>query len=701
MKSATTSSVWAAFLALAASCGFPRLPEITGGDDTDAGDGGDAGGGDDDPTVRLELIAGNIGGSGNVDGFRFAARFSYPSGVALDRTQNVYVADTYNQTIRNITSAGAVTTVAGAYLQLGSTDGTGAEARFNFPNDVAVDAAGTVYVADMYNHTIRKITAAGVVTTLAGAAEQIGTADGPGPMARFRSPNGVTVDDIGNVYVADNGNYTIRKITPDGIVSTFAGMPGEPGNSDGTGPSARFRDPRDVAVDRSGNLFVADASTVRMISPTRVVTTVAGAAGPGYNDGPRDVARFSQIFQITVNALGYVFVTDEAMIRQISPEGTVTTLAGAKGASGADDGTGTAARFNQPAGLASDANSTVYVADSGNHTIRKIVISDVTTLAGMASPGTSADGQGPAARLASPWGVTVDRSGNIYVADTFNETVRLITPAGVASVLAGSPGKFDVVDGTGPDARFYLPEGVAIDGAGNLYIADTANETIRKMTPDRVVTTFAGTARVSGTDDGVGTAARFWGPSSVAIDGAGNLYIADRYNAVIRKITAGGTVTTLAGAAGMSGSVDGTGADARFARPSGVAIDGAGNLYVAEEDGSVIRKVTAGGVVTTLAGVGGMKGSVDGTGSEARFNYPSGVALDSAGNVYVADTSNATIRKITPTGVTTTIAGVAGMKGILLGTTPRLSSPKSVAVTGDSIIIADYNAILVLRHGAR
>jgi hypothetical protein len=701
MKRATTRSVRAGLgvLALAASCGFPHLPEITGNGDMDAG-GGDIDASDDDPTVRLELVAGNIGGAGNGDGFRFAARFTSPGGVAVDRARNVYVADTENQTIRKITSAGAVTTLAGSPVKIGSTDGSGAAARFNFPSDVTVDALGTVYVADIYNHVIRKITAAGGVTTLAGAAEQLGTADGPGAMARFAYPGGVTVDDVGFVYVADSGNDTIRKISPEGAVSTLAGMPGVPGSTDGTGMLARFDSPRDVAVDRAGNVFVAEAYRVRMVSPTGVVTTVVGAAGSGYSDGPRDVARFSNLSQIAVNASGTLYVTDESMIRRISPDGTVTTLAGAKDAYGSEDGTGSAARFQHAAGVAVDADSTIYVADSGNHTIRKIVISDVTTLAGMASPYASTDGEGTIARFASPWGVAADRSGNLYVADTQNQTIRKIT-AGVASVLAGSPGKFDVVDGTGGDARFFGPEGVSIDGTGNLYVADTGNETIRKITPDRVVTTVAGTARVSGADDGTGTRARFYGPSSVAIDGAGNLYIADKYNALIRKIGPDGAVTTLAGAAGMYGSVDGTGAEARFARPSGVAIDSTGNIYVADEDGSAIRKITAAGVVTTLAGVGGMKGSADGTGAEARFNYPSSVALDSAGNLYVADTFNATIRKITPTGVTTTITGMAGVRGILLGDAPRLSFPKSLAITGDSIVIADGDAILVLRHGAR
>jgi len=206
---------------------------------------------------------------------------------------------------------------------------------------------------------------------------------------------------------------------------------------------------------------------------------------------------------------------------------------------------------------------------------------------------------------------------------------------------------------------------------------------------------------MSGSADGTGSAARFDFPADVAVDSADNLYVADEFNHAIRKVTVDGVVTTLAGTAGMSGSADGTGSGARFNVPAGVAVDSADNLYVADEFNHTIRKVTAVGVVTTLAGTAGMSGSVDGTGPAARFNGPIAVAVDSAGNVYVADVFNHTLRKITPTGSTTTIAGTAGVAGILLGTTPRLGFPGSLAIIGDSIIFSDTNAILVLRHGAR
>ena len=227
-------------------------------------------------------------------------------------------------------------------------------------------------------------------------------------------------------------------------------------------------------------------------------------------------------------------------------------------------------------------------------------------------------------------------------------TYCVASPIGTATTLAGN-GSLGSADGTGADARFTSPHGVAVDGDGNVYVADRSNQTIRKITPAGVVTTLAGTAPFSGSDDGTGADARFNQPSGLAVDGDGNVYVTDNDNHTIRKITPAGVVTTLAGTAGAWGSDDGTGADARFQNPHGVAVDGDGNVYVTDSR-DAIRKITPAGVVTTWAGTAQEGGFVDGIGPSARFNSPSGVAVDGVGNVYVADRSNHAIRKVTPTG---------------------------------------------------
>lgn len=323
----------------------------------------------------------------------------------------------------------------------------------------------------------------------------------------------------------------------------------------------------------------------------------------------------------------------------------VTTLAGS-GVQGYQDGTGTAASFNLPAGVAVDGSGNSYVAEDGGNKIRKITPSGVvTTFAGSNAHG-SADGTGTAASFFDPIGVAVDGAGNVYVADANNHKIRKITPGCVVTTFAGS-GAQGSADGTATAASFNSPFGVAVEGGGTVYVADTFNNKIRKITPGGVVTTLAGSG-VPGNEDGTGTVASFTHPSSVAVDGSGNVYVADFGANKIRKITSGGVVTTFAGSGGQ-GSADGAGAAASFYFPSGVALDGGGNVYVADYYNNKIRKISPGGVVTTLAG-SGAQGSADGTGTAATFDYPEAVALDSAGNVYVADRLNNKIRKITQSG---------------------------------------------------
>jgi streptogramin lyase len=649
-------------------------------------------------SLTFTHFAGSTGGADSIDASGTAARFWFPGGVAVDGSGNVYVADLGNNTIRKITPAGVVTTLAGTAGSFGSADGTGSAARFYTPTGVAVDGSGNVYVADYRNHTIRKITPAGVVTTLAGTAGSFGSADGTGSAARFDNPYGVAVDASGNVYVADRNNHTIRKITPAGVVTTLAGTAGSSGSADGTGSAARFNYPYGVAVDGSGNVYVADTynHTIRTITPAGVVTTLAGTAGSvGSADGTGSAARFYYPQGVAVDGSGNLYVADlgNHTIRKITPAGVVTTLAGTAGSSGSADGTGSAARFYLPYGVAVDSSGNVYVADTHNNTIRKITPAGVvTTLAGTAASFGSADGTGSAARFNYPYGVAVDGSGNVYVADPGNNTIRKITPAGVVTTLAGTAGSSGSADGTGSAARFWSPGGVAVDGSGNVYVVDNFNHTIRKITPAGVVTTLAGTALSSGSADGTGSAARFYYPSGVAVDGSGNVYVADTNNYTIRKITPAGVVTTLAGTAGSPGSTDGTGSAARFNGPYGVAVDGSGNVYVADTSNHTIRKITPAGVVTTLAGTAGSPGSADGTGSAARFNNPYGVAIDGSGNVYVPDSNNNTIRKITPAGVVTTLAGTAGLSGSADGTgsAARFFLPFGVAVDGSgNVYVAD------------
>ena len=288
----------------------------------------------------------------------------------------------------------------------------------------------------------------------------------------------------------------------------------------------------------------------------------------------------------------------------------------------------------------------------------------------------SVDGIGAAARFSGPEGVATDSAGNVYVADYGNNIIRKITPSGVVTTHAGS-GAFGSTDATGAAASFFLPTGVATDSADNVYVADFYTSLIRRITPERVVTTLA---------DATGAVARFALPTGVATDSAGNVYVADWDANAVRKITSAGVVTTLAGG------------EANFNYPHDIATDSAGNVYVADGN-STIRKITPAGVLTTLAGTAGVTGSTDATGAAASFKFPSGIATDSAGNVYVADTGNHTIRKITPFGEVSTVVGVAGQAGFAPGALPGLlSAPIGVAVSGTSLYITLNNGVAVVQN---
>ena len=318
----------------------------------------------------------------------------------------------------------------------------------------------------------------------------------------------------------------------------------------------------------------------------------------------------------------------------VSSGATVTTFAGTAGVSGTTDGTGAAAKFNHPIGIAFDGSGNLFVTDSLNGSIRRVTPVGVVTSGGTLGAYTL------------PYGIAVDGSINLYFAE--GSVIRkLNTSTMVLTTLAGTAGQFGATDGTGAAARFVQPVGVAVDVLGNVYVSDGANNTIRKITSAGVVTTLAGTANATGFADGTGAAARFNQPQGIALDSLGNLYVADATNNTIRKITAGGVVTTIAGSAAASGSVDGVGTAALFKTPLAIAVDSLGNLYVADSGNCIIRKITAAGVVTTIAGTLGVNGSADGAGSVASFHDLYGIAVDSSGIIYVSDRNNDTIRKIT------------------------------------------------------
>ena len=384
-------------------------------------------------------------------------------------------------TTANFSGGTIVSTLAGSAGNPAYADGIGAAARFDYPYSVAVDASGAVYVADFSNHCIRKVTPAGVVTTLAGAAGNPGYADGTGTNAQFNCPRSVAVDASGTVYVAETGNNCIRKVTAAGVVSTLAGSAGNPGYADGTNTVAQFNSPQGMAVDVNGNVYVADNGNncIRMVTPAGVVSTLVGSTTCGFADGTGVAAQFNGPTGVALDASGTIYVSDcnNCCIRRVTPAGVVTTLAGLAENSGYADGTGTAARFRYPSNVALDANGTVYVADQGNNHIRMVTPAGVVTT--LASAAVQFNGS---------TGVAVDGSGTVYVADSGNSRIILIASSTV-SILAqsGLTGTDSVnvslnVTKLLPETTYYFRAG-ATNNAGQIYGEILSFTTLNNPTP--------------------------------------------------------------------------------------------------------------------------------------------------------------------------------------------------------------------------
>ncbi|QTN29968.1 SMP-30/gluconolactonase/LRE family protein [Rhodoferax sp. AJA081-3] len=647
-----------------------------------------------DPGFTFTTLAGAAGTVINsVDGTGSTAQLYAPRGLAVGSDGTLYVADSANHSIRKVTAAGVVTTWSGTAGTAGPA--AASPAQFNEPFAVALDSSGTLYVADTNNHAIRKISSAGVVSTLAGGNGP-GSADGTGSAAKFTEPHGVALDAAGSVYVTDYMNHTVRKVTPAGVVTTLAGSAGQIGFTNGQGSAARFKSLQGIAVDGSGNVVVVDAGNraLRKITPGGLVSTLIDGSGSSLVGEPRGLA---------IDAAGSLYVTDYRThaVFKLTAAGVGSILAGTIATPGSGDGTTTSAQFNAPNGVAVDGAGNVYIADTANNTLRKITGGSVGTLAGLAGRSSSRDGAGAAARFEDPYAVATDGAGNVYVADATDHSIRKIAPDGTVTTLAGKAGTLGSADGAGAAARFQNPQGIAADSAGNVFVADTGNRTIRKISSTGVVSTLAGSAGQGGSADGTGASARFNSPLGVAVDSGGTVYVIDSADNTVRKITPGGVVTTLAGSPGGIGLVDGTGSAARFTVPFDLTVDAAGNLYICDHGNHAIRKVTPAGVVTTLAG-SGTAGNTNSNGRAAAFKFPSGITVDnSTGAVFVADTDNQVIRKISATGDVTTVGG-AGTIGSAdgAGTAASFYNPKDVATDRNGNLYVADRANHTVRKGS-
>ena len=620
-----------------------------------------------DKTGVLTRVAGNDrpGFSGD-GGPAVNAQLNNPMGLAADSSGNLYIADYYNNRIRRVSATGIITTVVGTGAATYSGDGGAAsQASINNPRGVAFDTASNLYIADSGNFRIRKVSTAGVITTVAGNGVAGNTGDGgPALQAALAATSipAVCLDSKGNVYFASVESVSdsrVRKVAADGTISTIAGT-GQLGETGNGGPAvkATLMGVYGLATDSSDNLYLADDSQIRKISADGIIVGVAGSiiAGAGFSGdgGPATSARFFVATGVAVDISGNILVADSLnyRLRSVTTDRMINTVAGNGLASySGDGGPATAAQLNIPYSVALDGTGNVYVADSKNFRVRKISTDGtIKTVAGNGQYGKAFDGQMAAASaLGQPAGIAIDPAGNLIFADFDNARIWRVTPDGVIHSLAGGTVRSYSGDG-GPAllAGFVGPTGIALDNSGNLYVADQNNNRVRKISTSGTISTVAGTGSPGITGDGgPATSATLHYPGAVTVDSAGNLYIADNENCRVREVSSAGTITTVAGSTCGSGAGDGgLATSAKMQGANGVAVDSAGNLYVS--DVQYIRKVTPAGIISTVAG--NADGTIyvgDGGPAVGAGLSPQGLALASSGAIYAADLWNA-VRLLQP-----------------------------------------------------
>jgi sugar lactone lactonase YvrE len=561
----------------------------------------------------------------------WAGGFAYPAGVAIDAQGNLYVADKNHHRIARVSPAGVVSTWAGTGTE-GFTNGPADAAQFSFPTGVAVDAGGTVYVSDTGNMVIRKITPDRIVSKLAGQVgwSNRGYVDGAPDDARFSTPLDLALDGAGNLLVADHDNNAIRTVDATGKVGTFVkvGLPGG------------------IAV-RPGAVYVSQQADLTVLRISAGTATLA--AGVPFNfttrrpdsvDGPAAAATFRVPGPLAFDAAGNLYISDFGTVRKLSTQGVVSTFAGAPLRIGATDGNASDASFWTPDSLAFDPSGSLYVSDFNNHAIRKIAGGVVSTFAAVTNPLS-------VGKVAYPTGMLTDSAGRLDV---------LLADFGLYLVSVDATGKFGAprstgtfIKGTGVHFSPAANRGAMVrDAAGNLYLTDQNYHVVRKVDAAGNASVVAGEIGVPGATDGTGAAAHFQAPVGLAIDAAGNLYVADTGNHAIRRITPAGVVSTWAGLLATSGDADGTLAAARFNMPWQLAFDAAGNLLVTDQGNSLVRKITPAGVVSTVAGQRGKHGVTLGSLSAATLNTPAGILVGSQGEIYLTDTAENVVLKITP-----------------------------------------------------
>ena len=591
------------------------------------------------------------------------ASLKAPVALLADKFGNLLIADTSHQLVRRVDTNGIITTVAGNGNSGYSGDGGQAtNACLNNPSGVAMDAAGNLFIAEG-NNVVRRVDTNGIIMTVAGGGPDYPGDSEAATNVSMWNPTGMTVDTSGNLFIAVMWNNVVRRVDTHGVITTVAGNGTNGCSGDGgAATNASLNNPSGVAVDAVGNLFIADNNNyrVRKVGTNGIITTIAGGGTdyPGDGEAATNVS-LGYTWGVSVDTARNVYIADfgNSNIRRVDVHGIITTVAGGGTNYLGDGGAATNASLNNPEGVSVDATGNLFIADTGNNRIRKVAGSGViNTVAG----GYLGDGGlATNASLDNPEGVALDEFGNLYISDSNNQRIRKVGSNGIITTVAGNGiNSYGGDFGAATNASLSAPDGVAVDAFGHLFIADAGNSAIRQVDSHGLITTVAGNGPDYPGDGESATNAVLWGPCDVAVDSAGDLFIAEYFGNRIRKVGINGIISTAAGNGNYGYSGDGGAAtNASIANPTVVTTDASSDLFIADTGNSLIRKVDTAGIISTVAG-GGPDYPGDGeTATNVSLNNPQGVTVDVFGNLFIADSVNNVIRQVDTTGIITTVAG--------------------------------------------